>query len=251
MSDTPPAVILVRPQMAENIGATARAMKNCALDDLRLVAPQGAWPDDRARPPASGAEGILDNATVHDTVPAAVADLHALYATSSRDRGFVRTVMTPRRAADSMRRRAAAGDRAGVLFGPERTGLTNDELGVADAEISVPLNPGFASLNLAQAVLLVGYEWFQAGDTTPDEHLATRSSGAATRAELGGVFDHLERELTDSGFLKVPEKRANMMRNIRAMFQRANLTKQEVRTLRGIVVSLSGLRDKRRSGEGS
>jgi tRNA/rRNA methyltransferase len=240
-----PAVILVQPQLPENIGAAARAMMNCGLTTLRLVRPREAWPNERAREVSSGAFEAIDNAEVFPSARAAIADLQRVYATSARHRQMIKTVLTPREAAADMRAASARGERVGIMFGPERTGLENDELSLADAVIRVPLNPGFTSLNLAQAVLLVGYEWFQAGDATPPRELVTNNTRPAEKAELMNFFDHLERELDACGFLRNLEKRPGMVRNIRNIFQRAYLTRQEIRTLHGIVKELSSKRENR------
>jgi len=241
-----PAIILVEPQLGENIGTAARAMLNCGLTDLRLVKPRDGWPSEKARSAASGADKVIDGARLYESTDAAIADLARVYATTARQRGMIKRVATPRRAAKEMRKAASAGRKVGVLFGRERTGLENDDIALADAVIAVPLNPGFASLNLAQAVLLVGYEWFQAADETPPSQLIVNETRPATKAELLNFFVQLEKHLVDSGFLRNIEKRPSMVRNIRNLFQRAGLTRQEVRTLHGIVSDLSGLRQRRK-----
>jgi tRNA/rRNA methyltransferase len=233
-----PAIILVEPQLGENIGAVARAMLNCALVDLRLVRPRDGWPNPKAAAAASGADIVLERARLFDSVEAAIADLARLYATSARPREMVKPVLTPRRVAVEIRAAAARGERVGLLFGPERAGLSNDHLALADAMVLAPLNPAFASLNLAQAVLLLGYEWYQAGKKSPARTLPLGRSPIAAKAELVGLFGHLEGALDRSGFLRNAEKRPTMVRNIRNMLDRAGLTRQEVRTLRGIVASL-------------
>jgi tRNA/rRNA methyltransferase len=191
---------------------------------------------------------VLEKAQLFDTVEAAIADLRHVYATTARDRHMVKRVVTPRRAAGEMRTLLAKGEGCGVLFGAERAGLNNDHLALAGTVVNVPLNPAFSSLNLAQAVLLIGYEWFTAGDETLPVQLATGSSEPATREELQHLFDHLEEELDRTGFLRNIEKRPSMVRNIRNLLQRANLTEQELRTLHGIIVALAGPR-KRGPGE--
>jgi tRNA/rRNA methyltransferase len=241
-----PAIILVEPQLGENIGTAARAMLNCGLTDLRLVKPRDGWPSEKARSAASGADKVIDGARLYEGTAAAIADLTRVYATTARQRGMIKRVVTPRRAAKEMRRAASAGRKVGILFGRERTGLENDDIALADAVIAVPLNPGFASLNLAQAVLLVGYEWFQAADETPPSQLIVNETRPATKAELLNFFVQLEKHLVDSGFLRNVQKRPSMVRNIRNLFQRAGLTHQEVRTLHGIVSDLSGLRERRK-----
>ncbi|MFC1672613.1 RNA methyltransferase [Pseudomonadota bacterium] len=240
-----PAVILVNPQLGENIGMVARAMLNSALTDLRLVAPRDGWPNDVAYKTASGADAVLDGAKVYDTTAEAVADLAHVYATTARARDMTKDVFTPRGAAAEMRALKASGEQSGVMFGREATGLHNDDIALADSILMVPLNPGFTSLNLAQAVLLMGYEWFQSDDVRPDETLEVRlDTRRATKEELIGMFEHLERELDDCGFLGQPDKRPNMVRNLRNTFQRARMTEQEVRTFRGVI---SGLVKKRKS----
>ena len=162
-----PAIILVAPQLGENIGAVARAMLNCGLTDLRLVNPRDGWPNPAAEAMASGAVVVLEQARVFDTVEAAIADLQAVYATTARGRDMLKPVVTPRQAVTEIHQHSQIGQRCGILFGPERAGLSNEDLVYADAALMVPLHPGFSSLNLAQAVLLVAYEWFQAQDNTP------------------------------------------------------------------------------------
>jgi tRNA/rRNA methyltransferase len=249
MTDTPapisvsvsvgPAIILVRPQLSENIGTAARAMLNNNLTDLRLVAPRPDWLSDRAIAAASGADRVLLGAKVFDTTAAAIADLHRVWASTARNRFMVKSVDTPRSAAAAMRGIATDGQRFGVLFGPERTGLENDDLALADTVITVPLNPDYSSLNLAQCVLLVAYEWYQAAaPTLPEGHMSKGAADLATKEKLQGFFDHLERELDECGFLRVADKRPVMVRNIRNLFQRTHLTGQEVQTLHGIVHEL-------------
>jgi tRNA/rRNA methyltransferase len=243
-----PAIILVEPQLGENIGAAARAMLNCGLTDLRLVKPRDGWPNPKAVANASGADSVIEAARLFDTPEAAIADLERVYATTARHRGMIKRVATPRRAAAEMRKRIGAGEAVGVLFGPERMGLVNEHVALADAVISVPLNPGFASLNLGQAVLLLGYEWFQAADKTPASELVTNETRPAVKAELLNFFEHLEKELDDCGFLRNAEKRPSMVRNIRNLFQRTGLTHQEIRTLHGIVAELATHRQRRKRG---
>jgi len=233
-----PAIILVEPQLGENIGSVARAMLNFGLTDMRLVRPRDGWPNARAIANAAGADLVLDAATLHETVGAAVDDLHFVYASTARPRDMIKDVATPDTAARNLRAAAAAGQQTGVLLGRESTGLDNDAIALADAVISVPSNPGFSSLNLGMAALLIGYEWFKAVDETPSETLKTDRSRPATKAELHGLFKHLEAELDACGFLRVTEKRPSMVRNLRNLFQRARLTEQEVRTLHGVVTGL-------------
>ncbi len=233
------AIILVRPQLAENIGMVARSMLNCGLADLRMVNPRDGWPNDGALSPSAGADRVLEQARVFASTAQAVADLQLVYATTTRPRDMTVDVKTPRRAAGEMRDFNNRGGRVGVIFGRESMGLDNDDVALADAIISVPLNPAFSSLNLAQAVLLVSYEWFISADCTEASALTVpKHTRAANKKELVALFEHLEKELTDCGFLRVAEKRPIMVRNLRNIFQRANLTEQEVRTLRGVITGL-------------
>lgn len=245
-----PAVILVQPQMGENIGTAARAMLNFGLTELRLVSPRDGWPNERARAVSSGADVVIDRAALFASTEKAVGDLDYVIATTARHRDMMKPVMTPETAAAKLREVIAGGGKAGVLFGPERTGLTNDDVVLADAILMAPVNPAFASINLAQAVLLIGYEWFKAADVTPAERMDYLATRPATKEELLGFFEHLERELDRFGFLKPIEKRPSMIRNIRNLFQRAGMTEQEVRTFRGIVASLTRSMPKGQQPEG-
>lgn len=234
-----PVVVLVRPQLGENIGMAARAMLNCGLTEMRLVAPRDGWPNESAVNAASGATVVIEGARLYGSAAEALADLQVVYAATARERGMTKPVVTPRRAAQEIRARAAEGVRCGLLFGPEAEGLHNDEVALADAILMAPLNPGFSSLNLAQAVLLAGYEWYQLGVDVPDRQLVMPENRApATKAELIHLFEHLERELIACGFMHSEQKRPVMVRNLRNMFQRADLTDQEVRTLRGAIKGL-------------
>ena len=234
-----PAIILVGAQLGENIGTVARAMLNFGLTDLRLVRPRPDWQIDRARKAAAGAESLIDNRALFDTVADATADLGFVVATTARLRDMVKPVMTPDHLAQHMHAQAGeSATKSGVLFGPERTGLDNEDISLADAICRVPLNPDFSSLNLAQAVLLIGYEWFQAGDATPPAQLPVPDTRPATRAEVHAMFAHFEAALDAAGFLAPPEKKPAMARNLRNMFHRASLTEQDVRTFRGVINAL-------------
>jgi len=241
-----PAIILVEPQLGENIGTAARAMMNCALDDLRLVRPRDGWPSAKATAAASGADAVLAKTRLYPDIPAAIADLNHVYASTTRDRGIVRREVTPRHAASEMREKLAAGETCGVLFGPERTGLLNDDVALADTVLTVPLNPGFSSLNLAQAVLIVGYEWFTSGAAAAHSERLRRGGGRpAAKAELLNFFEHLEEELVRNGFLRNRESRPSMVRSLRSLFQRAQCTEQELRTLHGVVTAFAGPRQRK------
>src|SRR5438309_3022949 len=240
-----PAVVLVAPQLGENIGTAARAMLNCGLADLRLVRPRDGWPSDKAVSAASGADRVLDQARLYPTVAAAIADLVHVYAATARDRYMVKRELTPRRAAEEMQGFLAGGEACGILFGPERTGLVNDQIALADTVLSVPLNPAFSSLNLAQAVLIIGYEWFIARTEPQPETLHTGHSRPANKAELLRFFEHFEEALCQSGFLRHPDKRPSMTRNLRNLFQRAQCTEQELRTLHGVITAFIGPRKRK------
>ncbi len=233
-----PVVILVQPQLGENIGAAARAMLNFGLTRMRIVRPRDEWPNHKALNTSSGAESVLERAEIFDTTEAAVADLHHVYAATARVRDMVKPVLAPREAALRMRERGAAGEASGILFGRERSGLDNDDVALSEALMIVPANPAHSSINLAQAVLLLAYEWFQAGAPETIEEVTRKGASPATAEELQHLFDHLEGELDACGFLRPPEKRPRMVRNIRNIFSRADLTDQEVRTLRGIITGL-------------
>jgi tRNA/rRNA methyltransferase len=251
-----PAIILVQPQLGENIGFAARAMANFGLSDLRLVAPRDGWPNEKARAAAAGAAALVDTATVYASVEQAIGDLHLVFASTARPRDMVKRVLAPETAARELVPRAARAERTGVLFGPERSGLDNDVIALADAIVTAPVNSGFASLSLPQAVLLFGYEWLKAQSVAPSLGRATRFDGPAeegvslpdtrpaTRAELIGLFEHLEAELDRAGFLCPAEKRATMVRAVRNMFHRMGVTEQDVRIWRGIIVALAGKRAK-------
>ena len=234
---TAPAVVLSRPQMGENIGAAARAMKNFGLSELRLIAPQVEWPNERAKVLASGAGDIIEGARLFADAPAALADFGLVLATTARARDVLREVLTPEEAAQRLRTASASGIRTAILFGGERAGLTNDEMSLCDAAITIP-TAEFPSLNLGQAVLLIGYEWLKSADQTPATRTRKTIAKPAERAELMGLFEHLERELDAAQFLFPPEKKETMVRNMRAMILRAGLSDQEVRTIRGMIVAL-------------
>lgn len=237
-----PRVILVKPQLGENIGAAARAMLNCGLRELSIVDPRDGWPNPKAVAMASGAEAILDRARVVDTLRAATGELHLLYAATARSRDMIQRVLTPRAAAAEMRAAVAAGQRVGVLFGPERSGLTTDDVAEAQAVIAVPLNPEFSSLNLAQAVLLVAYEWYQAAVVTAPERFDSGDSAPAEKQGVDYFVDRLERDLDAAGYFPTEEQRPTMRRNLVNLLNRARVTQQELRTLHGVVQHLVGRR---------
>jgi len=238
-----PAIILVRPQLAVNIGMCARAMANFGLSDFRLVSPREGWPrtgalKKGANAAAAGAVHLLDGAKLYDSVEEAIADLNFVWATTARERGQAKRVLTP---ADAMPETAAQlklGEKHGVLFGPERTGMSNDEIALADAIITFPVNPAYASLNLAQSVLLVGYEWLRASTEAKAPFVEAERWPAAPREMVMSFFDYLEAELERAGFFRPASKLPVMRRNLRNIFHKMRLSEQDVRTLRGAIVRL-------------
>lgn len=245
-----PSVILMEPQLADNIGMVARAMANFGLDDLRLIAPRDGWPNEKARIAASGANYVIDDAASYPTLENALGDLTYVVATTARQRPLKKPVLTPEEAIAALRERIQRGERCGILFGRERNGLETSELANADALIMIPVNSRFASLNLAQAVLLLGYAWMRESGQATLGRVTTYEkplSGGlnlgedifATKEEMYGFFDHLESELDRLGFFNPIEKRPSVVQNLRTMFTRMALTQQEVRSLRGIVATLA------------
>lgn len=230
-----PVMVLVRPQMGENIGAAARAMLNFGCARMRLVAPRDGWPNPKATAMASGASPVLDRAGVFDTLPQAIGDCDYVYATTARGRGLTKPVLTPERAMQEARAFAAAGKRVAVLFGPERAGLENEDVARANAIITVPVNPAFYSLNLAQCVLLVAYEYARLGSDTPPEVLAMAGTDFATAIEREKLGDHFEDRLAEAGFFHPPEKADAMRLNLRNMWARLHLTRADVQTLHGML----------------
>jgi tRNA/rRNA methyltransferase len=256
-----PAILLMAPQIAENIGMVARAMGNFGLDDLRVIDPRDGWPSEKARAVASGASALIDEAILAPTLGDSMADLNWVCATTARQRDMRKPVLTPEQAVAEIRRRTAGGERCGILFGRERNGLTSEEVADCDAIVMIPVRSEFASLNLAQAVLLVGYEWLKAGDDASLGRVTTYESPIstgvylgrdipATKAELLGFFEHLEGELDRLGFFFPSERRHVVVRNLRNMFARMDATSQEVRTLRGIVANLAEGRGRGRKVSG-
>jgi tRNA/rRNA methyltransferase len=245
-----PVFVLVRPQMGENIGAACRAMWNFGLDRMRLVEPRDGWPNPKATAMASGAGRVIDKAMVRDTTAEAVADLEYVYATTARPREMTKTVFTPEAAMADALARIRAGQKVGVLFGPERTGLENEDVVRAHAIVSVPANPAFASLNLAQCVLLTAYEWRRQATEHAGETFMTGRSELASRDGVERAIAHLEEELEAAGFFFPPEKGPSMRANLRNLFSRAPLTDQDVRTLRGVVRTLAEGPKRRRADGG-
>ncbi|MBN9056876.1 RNA methyltransferase [Shinella sp. PSBB067] len=234
-----PAIILVHPQLGENIGMVARAMANFGLAELRLVNPRDGWPSEKAISAASKADHVIEAAKVYPSLEEAVSDLEFVYATTARDRYGYKEVRSPVVAADDLRTRFRAGQKTGILFGRERTGLTNEEIALADELVTFPVNPAFASLNLAQAVLLMSYEWMKSGlasvEDTPFDALPQRP---AKKEELQGLFDHVEETLDARGYFRPAEKKPKLVENLRAILTRPSFTGTEIQVLRGIVSCL-------------
>lgn len=232
-ADNAPAIVLVRPQLGENIGKAARAMLNFGLADMRLVAPRDGWPNPDAGPAASGADVVLANARVFDTLTEAVADCHYVYATTVRKRGLTKPVVTPEIAAREMRARPG---RSALVFGPERSGLETDDVACAQAILTVPVNPDFGSLNLAQAVILAAYEWSKTAGQ-PDV-VIDNYEGPATQESLEGLIGQVDDALEAAGYYHVPSRVASAKRTLRNLLTRPGYSEKEVRTLRGIVHAL-------------
>jgi tRNA/rRNA methyltransferase len=236
---TGPVVVLVEPQLGENIGMCARAMGNFGLTQLRLVKPRDGWPNIHAQRAASGADHILDQVQLFDTVEAAVADCSLLFATTARAHDQAKPVVGPEEAARQAVGEVAGGGTAGILFGRERYGLENDEVALANRIVTFPVNPGFASLNLAQAVLLMGYEWFKLVTANALPYEMPERSERASNHQMQAFFDNLVNELDKVEFLRPPEKREVMLVNLRNIFTRMEPTKQDMHTLHGVVMAIA------------
>jgi tRNA/rRNA methyltransferase len=239
-SDSDTVIVLVEPQMAENIGASARAMLNCGLKTLRLVAPRDGWPSEKAEAMSSGALSKMPKVKVFQKTAEAVADCHFVAATTARIRNQVKEIYTPAGIAEEIYNRNIAGEKTAIIFGAERTGLHNDDIALANAVINIPLNPEFSSLNLAQAVLLVSYGIHIFTVNTPPKLLREGDSRPATQFETEEFLERLEQELDNNHFFRNPDMRPSMLRNIRNVYTRAGLTVQEVKTLHGMISALQG-----------
>lgn len=239
-----PVFVLVRPQMGENIGAAARAMLNFGLTRLRLVDPRDGWPNPRAVAMASGAAGrVLDFAGVFGDTAAAVADASFIFATTARGRDLTKPVMTPERAMEHARALTAAGQTVAFLFGPERTGLENDDIARANAIVSIPVNPEFPSLNVGQAVLLLAYEWLRQDSGAAPEVTALAGTEFATAIEVEKLGDHFEERLEAAGFFFPAQKAAGMKQNLRNLWSRMALTRADVQTFHGMLRQIVRHRD--------
>ena len=233
-----PVIVLVRPQMAENIGMVARAMMNCMLSELRLVCPREDHLSEKAVSASSGAQVILEKAIVYQSLPDALADIHFTLATTARPREMTKPVYHPGKAVSLLHGQVNRQLKTALLFGAERTGLENEELVMADGIIEIPLNPRHSSLNLSQAVLLLGYEWFKQTHDHDNTHFEMGGAKPATKQELSALFNHLETELEKRGYFRFPDKRDRMRRNLRNIFTRSGLTEAEIKTLHGVITDL-------------
>jgi tRNA/rRNA methyltransferase len=233
-----PAIILCEPQLGENIGSAARAMANFGLWDLRLVRPRDGWPNEKAVAAASRADHVLERVRVFETLEDAISDLTLIYATTARSRDMQKEVLGPEEASANMASHVHAGRGVGLLFGRERWGLLNEEVAMADAIVTLPVEPAFASLNIAQAVLLMAYEWRRQSETGKALPFSDGLDETAPRQDLIGLFEHLEGVLDQSGFFTTPDKRPSMVNNLRTALTRGRFTAQEIRTLRGVISSI-------------
>ncbi len=230
-----PSFILVRPQMGENIGAAARAMWNFGLDRMIITAPRDGWPNQKAVAMASGAGRLLDEARIYATTPEAIGEAHYVYATTARSRDLTKDVFTPEAAMQDAAARIAAGQKVAVLFGPERAGLENDDIARANAIVSVPVNPEFPSLNLAQCVLLTAYEWRRATSKTTARETAYAGTEPASAVEIEKLGDHYEERLEEAGFFFPPEKADGMKQVLRNLWSRMPMTRADIQVMHGIM----------------
>ncbi|MDH6229673.1 tRNA/rRNA methyltransferase [Mesorhizobium soli] len=245
-----PAIILVEPQLGENIGMVARAMANFGLSELRLINPRDGWPSDKARAAASKADHVIDGVVVFDTLEEAVADLNFIYATTARERDGFKPVRGPEQASRTLRTRTVAGERTGILFGRERFGLSNEEVAMADEIVTFPVNPAFASLNIAQAVLLMSYEWMKSGFGAEETPFSGPEVMPASKEHLNGMIGHLESALDARGYFRPAAKKPKMLDNLRAVLTRPAFTLEEIKLLRGIISSLDYFSPKTPRGSG-
>jgi tRNA/rRNA methyltransferase len=234
-----PVVVLIEPQLSENIGAAARAMANFGLRRLRLVNPRERWPSAKARAVASGAVHVLDDAELYETVEAAIADCTLVLATTARAHDQAKPVVGAEAAAQLMAPRVGAGETVAILFGRERNGLENDEVALVDTIVTLPVVPAFASLNLAQAVLVIAYEWFKLATGAALPFAMPEKSAPAPKQQVFAFFEALERELEKVEYFRPAEKRETMLVNLRNIFNRMQPTQQDVRTLHGVIMAIA------------
>ena len=239
MMNEGPVIVLVEPQLGENIGMVARAMANFGLGELRLVAPRDGWPSEKARAAASKADHVIDGVVVFDTLREAIADLNHVVATTARERDGFKPVLGPVEAGRKLRTLFSGGQKTGILFGRERFGLYNEEVGLADEIVTFPVNPAFASLNIAQAVLLMSYEWMKSGlEAETDTAFRGPAMAPAPKEALHGLLDHLEAALSARGYFRPATKKPKMVDNLRAVLSRPGFSEAEIKVLRGVVASL-------------
>ncbi len=251
MSETGPAIILVEPQLGENIGMVARAMANFGLVELRLVNPRDGWPSEKARAAASRADHVIDNAVVFDDLRAALADLNFVLATTARERDSFKPVLSPVEAGRGLRERSRACQKTGILFGRERFGLFNEEVALADEIVTFPVNTEFASLNIAQAALLMSYEWMKSGlEAETDTAFSGPTIVPAEKEHLHGLLAHLEQALDARGYFRPAPKKPKMVDNLRAVLTRPGFTEAEIKVLRGVVASLDYFSPRQPRGAG-
>ena len=251
MSETGPAIILVEPQLGENIGMVARAMANFGLVELRLVKPRDGWPSEKARAAASRADHVIDAVAVFDDLHAAVADLNFVFATTARERDGFKPVRGPVEAGRALRARVRAGQKTGILFGRERFGLFNEEVALADEIVTFPVDPSFASLNIAQAALLMSYEWMKSGlEAETDTAFARPPVLPAAKEHLHGLLSHLEAALEARGYFRPAPKKPKMLDNLRAVLTRPGFALAEIKVLRGVVASLDYFSPRQPRGTG-
>ena len=247
----PPAIILVEPQLGENIGMVARAMANFGLNNLRLVNPRDGWPNEKAIATASRADHVIRATQVFDKLEHAIGDLAFVYATTARPRDGFKPVHGPVEAGRELRGRAGLGQRTGILFGREKFGLSNEEVALADVIVTFPVNPAFSSLNIAQAVLLMSYEWTKAGlDNETDTNFRGPAVEPAAKEHLHSFLGHLERALDVRGYFRPPEKKYKMLDNLRSVFTRPAFAEAEIKVLRGVLTSLDYFSPKEPRGAG-
>ncbi|ODT05694.1 MAG: RNA methyltransferase [Mesorhizobium sp. SCN 65-20] len=246
-----PVIILVEPQLGENIGMVARAMANFGLAELRLVNPRDGWPNEKARASASRADHVIDAVVVFPDLASAIADLNFVFATTARERDGFKEVRGPVEAGRALRARSVSGQRTGIMFGRERFGLYNEEVGLADEIVTFPVDPGFSSLNIAQAVLLMSYEWMKSGlESETQTNFSGPEMAPATKQQLQGLFDHLEAALEARGYFRPAPKKPKMVDNLRAVLTRAGFAEPELKVLRGVVASLDYFSPKEPRGAG-
>jgi len=229
----PPVIVLVRPQLGQNIGKAARAMLNFGLTEMRLVAPRDGWPNPDAGPAASGADVVLEEAQVFDSVEAAIADCNQVFASTVRRRDLVMPVLGPEEMADRI---VASAERSAILFGAERSGLETEEVALANAIVTVPINPQFGSLNLAQAVILLAYEWSRRTDLAVPP--AKELEPPAPHGELEGLIGHLNEELDKKGYFHPPSRTQSTKNTLRTIFTKSGWSSREVKAIRGIIRAL-------------